>query len=108
MTGRNHLGSTSEMLEFITNMNDELIKHKKQKSSMRDWSFNQSMFHCIQEIKDRTKQIKTLHRKLVPFRITYSHGLHSLDDHKKPNRLEMNKQFIHIGNFAMMGYVKSK
>ena len=101
MTGRNHLGTTSEMLEYFTKMNDELVKHKKQKSSMRDWGFTNSMAHCIYEMEQRTRRIKKHFKKL-----------NSFDEFNEDTKLELintiNKQFIHIGNFAMMGYLKSK
>ena len=101
MTGRNHLGTTKEILEYVTAMNDELLKHKKQKSSMRDWDYHESMKHCIYEINERKKLISMCFNKL-----------NSFDEFNENTRLELiatiKKQFVHIGNFAMMGWLKSK
>lgn len=101
MTGKNHLGTTSEMLEYLTAMNNELIKHKKEKSSMREWGFNQSMRHCINEMNKRTKEIKRCFEKVTSF-----------DEFNEDTRIQLYeiiiKQYVHIGNFSMMGYLKAK
>lgn len=99
MTGINHLGNTDELLSFMKSMNNELQKHKKEKFSMRDYTFWQTMMNNIPEIKKRITKINDLFNKI---QIERDGG----EVEKMTN--EINKQFIHIANYSLMGWLKSK
>jgi len=80
-----HLGTTTELIWFSMEMAKQLESHKEEKKSLRLWDYEEVEELVINEVKKRIKIIE-----------------HSID----PN--EIQKQSIHIANYAMMLYVKSK
>ncbi len=101
MTGKNHLGTTDELISFMKSMNDQLQKHKNEKTSMRNYSFIQTMKNNIPEINKRIEQIKVLTDKLNSFD-------EFNDDDRQNMYSEINKQFTHIANYCLMGWLKSQ
>ena len=98
MTGRNHLGNADELTSFKMAMKRQLMKHKKEKQSMRMWDFESVMLNNIPEIQKRIEKINKLNIRIKNdiFKDTI------VADKKK-----INKQFVHIANYCLMGFLKS-
>ncbi len=100
MVGVNHLGTAEELMSFVAVMNKELKKHKDEKHSMRSWQFESVMLNNIPEIQKRIEKISKLN-------IRIKNNLFG-DSNNDEDKREITKQFIHIANFCMMGWLKSK
>ena len=99
MTGKNHLGNDKELSLFISQMKKQLKKHEKEKQSMRTWSFESVMLNNIPEILDRIASISDLN-------VIIKNDL--FNKKTKESKKEINKQFVHIANYCLMGFLKSK
>lgn len=99
MVGRDHLGSPQELELFVKEMSKELKKHKVEKQSMRNWSFEGSMLNNIPEIMDKIELINKLHTEIKN---------DFMKETTKKNLKEIAKQSIHIANYSMMSYLKAK
>ena len=80
-------------------MATQLNVHRDEKQSMRNWSFESVMLNNIPEITDRIKWINDLH-------IEIKNDL--MNEVTKDNKELITKQFVHMANYAMMGWLKSK
>lgn len=100
MVGTNHLGTETELKSFLDAMNLQLLKHQDEKISMRDWTMHDVLRNNLPEIISRTKKIQMLYDDLV----LNCEDLNSVKNLKS----HISKQFVHIGNYAMMGWLKSQ
>lgn len=82
---KGHLGNFQELLQYTLQMQIELDKHKKEKSSLRYLDKQYVNNFVLENIQKRSKNLT----------------LQDLYFHKSL----IQKQFVHIGNYAMFGYV---
>ena len=88
-----HLGTPDELIRFLTEMEEQLHKHKSQKKSLRPATKYDTMSISLQEIRNRANMLTKLLENL---------------DKKNPKAIErIDKQLIHIANYCMFAWVKS-
>lgn len=94
-----HLGTDDELISFMKEMKNQLIRHQNEKQSMRNWTYNEVMKNNIPEIKTRISDIDTI----------WKMNLDTVERQQKVIREKViAKQFVHIANYCMMGWLKSK
>lgn len=92
-----HLGNAEELIDFLMNMNEQLVKHKKEKTPLGDYDLFQTVnLAIIQEINPRLKKILKLSRELR----------HSKNRVRDQN--EIKKQTIHCANYLLMIFCKAR
>lgn len=80
-----HLGNNLELVMFTQDMQKELEKHANEKTPLRNWTINNVVRNSVFEIEHRIKQIQ-----------------------KSSSLPEIKKQSLHIANYALFMYLKSK
>jgi len=80
------LGNSVELCWFTLEMAKQLKKHKKEKTSLRDVSFGDVRTLTIREIQDRVKIFANINS----------------------SKEDIEKQAVHIANYAMMLFLRSK
>ena len=100
MTGKDHLGTNEELTEFSIEMATQLNIHREEKQSMREWDFESVMSNNVPQIRNR---IEIIERNMMRIK---SDWLYSKAD-TISFHLEIKKQWVHIANYSMMGYLKS-
>jgi len=83
---KGHLGTAKELTWFAMEMAEQLEIHKKEKTSLREESFGDVRTIVIREIQDRIKVFE------------------NIDSSKE----DIEKQAVHIANYAMMLFLRSK
>ncbi len=81
-----HLGNSVELCWFVLEMAKQLKKHKKEKTSLREESFGDVRTITIREIQDRVKVFADINS----------------------SKEDIEKQAVHIANYAMMMFLRSK
>lgn len=81
-----YLGTAKEVCWFAMEMAEQLEAHKDEKSSLREKSFGDVRLIVIDEISRRIQKIASINS----------------------SKEEMEKQAVHIGNFAMQLFLRSK
>ena len=59
-----HLGNTEEQIDFLMNMNEQLVKHKREKEPLGNDDLDEAIRLSINEIQHRLKNIRRLARGL--------------------------------------------
>jgi len=99
-----HLGTNEELTEFSIEMATQLNYHRDEKQSMRKWSFEQVMKNNIPEIQERINLISRNYQTILDGHIG---GVKIPPENIVLYKKEIIKQFVHIGNYAMMGWLKT-
>lgn len=81
-----HLGNTKELCWFAMEMAEQLELHKDEKESLREWGFGDVRTLVITNLKKRIKILEDI----------------------ESSKEDLEKQAIHIGNYAMMLFLRSK
>jgi len=87
-----HLGTAHELTWFAMNMAEQLEIHQKEKTPLREVDLRDVIDLCLNEIKVR-------HEKLS--------DLSALPESQERND-ELVKQSIHIANYCMMLFLRTK
>ena len=80
-----HLGTAQELCWFAMQMAKQLENHKKEKKPLREWDIDAVQDLVVDEISQRIKLILNTNSKEI-----------------------MEKQSVHIANYAMMLFLRSK
>ena len=85
-----YLGSARELCWFAMEMAEQLEIHKNEKSSLREVDYDSVKKFVIKEIRTRLDEIE------------------KLDGDTRIELEECNKQFTHISNYSLFGFLRGK
>ena len=85
-----HLGTAKEICWFAMEMADELDRHQAEKPPLREVNFTEVKKLVIDEIRKRLDKIE------------------KLPDEGYAEMMLCAKQFTHISNFSLIGFLKAR
>jgi len=94
-----HLGNAKEFTLFTNEMKRQLEMHKKDKISLKNWSFESVMLNNCPELTKRVMMIDEANVRI-------KNNILDIDNHKDLELIA--KQSVHIANYSMMCYLKAK